>query len=399
MSRSILMNDAVTLRRGTTYRGSLLGSDGPILLGLGAIARNGGFRSDKVKRYSGDSDPSILLEPGDLFISLKDVTHSADLLGAVARVPLGVTSGRLTQDTVGLTITDARVSTSYLYWMLRTPQYRAYCRERATGTTNLGLSRVDFLAYQFPVPSDDLEAITELLGALEEKNSVNIKTCTLVQELASAMFHHATEGVAEKASAFTELTDLGGGGTPSTAVAEYWKGENSWATPTDVTSLAGPYLNKTARSISTAGLAACSSPLYPAGSILMTSRATIGAFAIAERPMAVNQGFIVVQPHDERLKWWIFHEMQSRVDEFISHANGATFLELSRGKFKQLPVRLADETTMYKFNDKAESLHAVARAALRENVTLAALRDTLLPELMSGRMHVRDAEEQVGEVL
>lgn len=91
-----------------------------------------------------------------------------------------------------------------------------------------------------------------------------------------------------------------------------------------------PYLTTTKRKITDAGLASCSSPLYPAGSILMTSRATIGAFAITQRPMAVNQGFIVVNPKDPDLKWWLIHEMRSRVDEFHAQANGATFLELPR---------------------------------------------------------------------
>jgi type I restriction enzyme S subunit len=49
----------------------------------------------------------------------------------------------------------------------------------------------------------------------------------------------------------------------------------------------------------------------------MTSRAPIGAFALAEGLMAVNQDFIVVQPHDPDLRFWFFHEMQSRVDELF----------------------------------------------------------------------------------
>jgi type I restriction enzyme, S subunit len=166
-----------------------------------------------------------------------------------------------------------------------------------------------------------------------------------------------------------------------------------------VTALAGPYLESTSRSISELGLANCSSALYPAGSILMTSRATIGAFAIAGQPMAVNQGFIVVRPHDEQLKWWILHDMQSRVDEFVSHANGATFMELSRGKFKALPARLAGEDAMYRFNAYADALHTAARAALVENTQLAALHDTLLPHLMFGRLRVKDAEKQVEAVV
>lgn len=128
---------------------------------------------------------------------------------------------------------------------------------------------------------------------------------------------------------------------------------------------------------------------------LMTSRATIGAFAFAEAPMAVNQGFIVVEPKNPALKFWIFHEMRSRTAEFTAMANGATFLELSRGNFKKFQVRLTDPKRMRKFGAKAESLHAAGRNAFRENQTLAATRDALLPQLMSGNVRVKRAETLV----
>ena len=206
------------------------------------------------------------------------------------------------------------------------------------------------------------------------------------------MFSQAIADTPMSDSTFEQVCEVGGGGTPKTGESSFWGGGVPWATPTDVTALSGPYLGSTARTITLEGLDACSSPLYPAGSILMTSRATIGAFAIASVPMAVNQGFIVVNPRDARLRYWFFHEMRDRVDEFISHANGATFLELSRGNFKRLPLRLASESVMTNFCERAEALHASAAAALVESRLLARTRDELLPLLMSGQLRVKDAE-------
>jgi type I restriction enzyme S subunit len=127
----------------------------------------------------------------------------------------------------------------------------------------------------------------------------------------------------------------------------------------------------------------------------MTSRATIGAFALPQVPAAVNQGFIVVLPPSREMRWWLLHEMRSRVDEMISLANGSTFLELSRKNFKAMPIRLADPENVGKFARIAEPLHGRAARAAEENRTLATLRDTLLPQLMSGRLRVKDAEKIV----
>ena len=63
--------DLVTLVRGTTYKSALLGQPGPVLLGLASIQRNGGFRSDSLKTYGGESKEKLLLRPGDLFVSLR----------------------------------------------------------------------------------------------------------------------------------------------------------------------------------------------------------------------------------------------------------------------------------------------------------------------------------------
>ena len=247
-------------------------------------------------------------------------------------------------------------------------------------------------------PHRDQQAIVDVLGALDDKIAADLRTTFLVQELTASMFFELV-GELTPSATFEDVCEVGGGGTPKTSVPEYWDGEIPWVTPTDVTALAGPYIDTTSRTISDAGLAACSSPLYSAGSILMTSRATIGAFAVASTPMAVNQGFIVVNPRDPNLRWWIFHEMRSRVDEFVNQANGATFLELSRSKFRKLGVRLANDPVMRKFHDEAGALHAVAQIALAEARTLAKLRDTLLPQLMSGRLRVKDAEKQVEAVV
>lgn len=399
MSDSIRLGDVVTIERGTTYKSALIGQPGPVLLGLGSIARHGGFRADSLRTYGGDSPARLLVDPGDIYVSLKDVTQTADLLGAVARVPQTGPVGRLTQDTVRLDVRSADIPVGYLYWVLRTPQYREYCRACATGTTTMGLAREDFFAFEFPRPSADRILLVELLDTLDFKVAANERSLRLVEELADEEFAKSSTATGLDRTTFGEVAEVGGGGTPRTIQSEYWDGDVAWATPTDVTGLTGPYLTRTSRTITDAGLAACASPLYPVGSILMTSRATIGAFAIAQVPVAVNQGFIVANAKDPNMQWWIYHDMRSRVGEFLSHANGATFLELPRGRFKLLPVRLPSAGIAREFAATVGPLHRTAAQLLMENEQLASTRDGLLPLLMSGRIRVKDATRVVEDLV
>ncbi len=243
------------------------------------------------------------------------------------------------------------------------------------------------------------QAIAEILGALDDKITANGHILRTTLDLADAKFSGAVEGVQLGNKTFDDLANVDGGGTPKTSVDEYWNGDILWATPTDVTGLDGPYIFSTGRTITQDGLNSCASKLYPRGSILMTSRATIGAFALAQCPIAVNQGFIVVNAKEPAYQLWLFHEMRSRVSEFISHANGATFLELSRGRFKKFKVRVPEIRLVLDFSQEAEALHALASQVMAESVKLAKVRDELLPLLMSGKVRVRDAENVVEGVV
>jgi len=182
------LGDYFTLQRGTTYKSRLLGRPGPVLLGLATIQRNGGFRTDSLRTYGGESPAKLLVKPGEIYLSLKDVTQSADLLGAVARLPIDHPPGRLTQDTVKLEPKGPGVPLDYLYWLLRTPQYRSYCRAHATGTTNLGLAREDFLAFPAPKPTPIQRKIVDTLGTLDDKIELNRRMNETLEAMARALF-------------------------------------------------------------------------------------------------------------------------------------------------------------------------------------------------------------------
>lgn len=183
------VGDYVTLQRGITYKGILVGKPGPALLGLGSITPGGGFRTTDYKTYGGECPQNITLHPGDVFASLKGATKDGKMIGSVARVPDTVSKGRLTQDTVKLEFRDSNKEfESYLYWVLRTPQYRDYCAQRATGSAVVALSRDDFLNYPVPELDSCRKNIVSLLERLEEKTVLNTQANQTLENMAQALF-------------------------------------------------------------------------------------------------------------------------------------------------------------------------------------------------------------------
>ncbi|MCM8857394.1 MAG: restriction endonuclease subunit S [Candidatus Thiodiazotropha sp.] len=126
-----------------------------------------------------------------------------------------------------------------------------------------------------------------------------------------------------------EVADISSGGTPSRARPSYWGGDVPWVTPSDITNCRTNYLEDTEDTITAKGLASSSAKLLPPGSLLLTSRATIGEVKIAAKAMATNQGFKNLVPSGIDGKF-LFYQCQVLKGHFLRFAAGSTFLEINR---------------------------------------------------------------------
>jgi type I restriction enzyme S subunit len=190
-----------------------------------------------------------------------------------------------------------------------------------------------------------------------------------------------------------EVVDCVGGGTPSTAERKYWEGgTRHWTTPKDFSSLHAPVLLDTDRKLTDAGIAKISSGLLPAGTLLLSSRAPVGYLAIAAMPVAINQGFIALKCNDRASNFFMLNWCQTNMAEIERRGTGTTFAEISKQHFRPIRVVLPPKELMAAFTAKVAPLYAQITANLHQSRTLAALRDTLLPKLLSGELATSNPE-------
>ena len=96
------------------------------------------------------------------------------------------------------------------------------------------------------------------------------------------------------------IFDVYGGTTPPTSNKEYWDGEIFWVTPTDVTKLnTKAYLEETEKKITDKAVRESSLKVLQTGTLLLTSRATIGFTAINAKPVTINQGMSALIPKEQ----------------------------------------------------------------------------------------------------
>lgn len=128
------------------------------------------------------------------------------------------------------------------------------------------------------------------------------------------------------------------GGTPSTKVAEYWNGDIHWIIPTDITNSKGVYISRSERKITEEGLNSSSADLVPPGSILLTTRATIGEACINTVPMATNQGFKSLICRNEAHNLFVYYMLQREKKRLASLGGGSTFPEVSKTDIKYFEI-------------------------------------------------------------
>ena len=180
-----------------------------------------------------------------------------------------------------------------------------------------------------------------------------------------------------------------GGGTPSTTRPEYWKtGDVTWIVPTDVTRNDCLALIDSERKITEQGLLESSATMVPAETILMTSRASVGYFALMDREVCTNQGFINIVPRDAAMTTYLLFNLMSRVEEIRSRALGTTYPEISKGRFRTMEVVIPEKRIVTKFAGFAADVIRQVRILKRSQLQLAQARDLILPRLLSGRIAV-----------
>ena len=116
--------------------------------------------------------------------------------------------------------------------------------------------------------------------------------------------------------------------------------------------------------------------------------APIGYLAVAEIPVAINRGFIAMRPKPRVANLFLLHWARGVHAEIVSRANGSTFMEISKASFRPIPVLTPSSELMRAFEHQARPLYERIVANELESRALAALRDALLPRLMSGELRV-----------
>jgi len=152
------LGECAQVVKGRSYKGSELAPSDTALVTLKSFHRNGGYRDDGLKDYTGPFKAEQGVEAGDVLVAHTDVTQAPEVLGRAVRVRGSARHKALVAslDTAIVRPLSAGLSREFLYFALDSQRFRDHAYAYCNGTTVLHLSAKALPEYYLAVPPPDL---------------------------------------------------------------------------------------------------------------------------------------------------------------------------------------------------------------------------------------------------
>lgn len=332
-------------------------------------------------------------QPGDIII-----TREAPI-GDVGMIPEN-TECCLGQRMVLLRANQSVCDNFYLLYSLQSlyVQHQISWSE-GTGTTVSNLRIPHLEQIQIPyLPLEQQAKISSVLRALEEKIENNRRLNDNLQQQAAALFeswfvnYDPWDGVQPSEwenAPLGSFVEIKRGGSPRPIQDFLSDSGLRWLKISDVTSLSSPFVLEIKEHIKEEGLR--KTVFLHAGELVLSNSATPGIPKILDVDTCIHDGWLYF-PKSELSKYYLYLFFKHIRKELVALGNGSVFTNLKTDILKAFPATKADESTLKEFDALVTPLFDAMLNADRENFKLAAMRDALLPKLMSSEIDVSEVE-------
>jgi type I restriction enzyme S subunit len=404
-----LLAEVIDIKHGYAFSGQNIRDEpmGDILLTPGNFAVGGGFKGDKFKYFEGEVPQDYVLNEGDLVVTMTDLSKQADTLGFPALVPKPRGQRFLHNQRLGKVLIKpgASLDKRFLFYLLRSSDYRHEVLAGATGTTVKHTSPGRILAHRAIIPPlAEQKAIAAVLGVLDEKIELNRRINATLEAMARALFQswfvdfdpvrakldgRQPSGLdSAKADLFPDHFDHGAEGVVPKGWARKCWGDIATLeygrSLRDYRAGGGKYrVFGTNGPIGFHDEALCSS----AGIVIGRKGAYRGVHYSPDPFYVIDTAFYLKPKFPLDLNWAYYELIRLDINGMDS---GSAIPSTSRDDFYSIPVILPPPPIQAEFGKILSAWSGTRYANDHQSRTLAALRDALLPKLLSGEILLKE---------
>jgi type I restriction enzyme S subunit len=375
------------------------------------------------KRY-----PHFRIKKGDILLS------TSASLGRTAVVDERSEGAIVYTGIIRMRPLDNTLYAPFIEFLLQSPNFQQQVEAMGVGSVirHFGPFHLKQMTVSVP-PLLEQRAIAHILGTLDDKIELNRRMNETLEAIAQSIFKAwfvdfdpvrvKMEGRqpigmdAETAALFPdsfedsalgdipegwgvgsllEQADLLSGGTPKTSEPDYWEGNILWASAKDISNSSQCFMLNTERKITAKGLNESSTQLIDAYSTVVIARgATTGRLVMLGAQMAMNQTCYALRSKAD-CHFALYCQLREVIDSLVHAAHGSVFDTITTDTFKSAPVILPPSNLFQHFEKEVTPIFMKILSNLQQSQSLTAMRDALLPKLLSGEIRVvmQDAENE-----
>ena len=230
------------------------------------------------------------------------------------------------------------------------------------------------------------QQIVKFLSSLDDKIELNRRINRKLEQQAQALYAKAFSST--NTCKMGDVVETTSGGTPSRKNQNYFSSQGiKWIKSKE---LNGSFIFDSEEHISNDGLCNSSAKLLPPNSTLIAMYgATVGAYGLTIDNATCNQAICALLPNSQYPYTYLYMWAKNNKDELIQKAIGSAQQNISQIIIKNMPVA-NEKDKIIRFDSDTRYIFSLMRSLAKENYNLIALRDALLPRLMSGELKIND---------
>lgn len=311
----------------------------------------------------------------------------------------------------------------FVYYLLRSLRDELQSHNSGSAQPMLNRNYIKKIEVNLP-PRDEQREISSLIGRIDDKLQSNGEMNRTLEAMARALFRSwfvdfdpvrakiegRPTGLPDEVAALfpAALTassvgdvpqgwgltkmdtafEILSGGTPRREVEAYWKGDIPWFSVRDCASPSDVFTIRTGEHITQSGVDNSAAQILPAGTTIITARGTVGKLTITGVPMAMNQSCFGLRWGDGSAPTFGYYSVSNAVGSLQEKVTGSVFDTINRSTFATTAVLVPPPALVAAFEEQAGPLLARVKLNCEQSQTLGALRDALLPKLLSGEIRI-----------
>ena len=259
-------------------------------------------------------------------------------------------------------------------------EFRKNSQGMTSDTWNLKYPQIETIKIQIPSVSEQ-DKVSELFGVLDARIVAQAQLIESLKKYKRGVNNQILSQIDNSYNCrLGSVCEIVGGGTPDTLHTEYWGNTVEWFTPSEIGKT--KYVNNSVRKLSDIGLNSSSAKLLPIGTVLLTTRATLGEMSIAKRECSTNQGFQSLIPHTDRVSSEYLYYMQIIIKPWCEkYASGNTFREISKSALSDCIIPIPDRTRQNQIVKLLSSIDMLIGAEESILMSLSKIRHALMQQL------------------